>query len=79
MLKELDQWRSEYRRNTTELRERQSSNTTGSGDSDVLQLQLAELDADIKESSDAIAATKASILLNEQKLRTLIASIGNST
>uniref|UniRef100_A0A914VF09 TRAF3-interacting protein 1 C-terminal domain-containing protein n=1 Tax=Plectus sambesii TaxID=2011161 RepID=A0A914VF09_9BILA len=73
MLKELEQWKSEYRGNTAKLRE-----TYGNADSDIepLRMRLSDLDNQIKETRDAISSTRANVIANEEKLRNLINSVG---
>lgn len=73
MLKELEQWRAEYKQNITKLRQSQGTERT---DLDPLKARLNELEQQTKERRDAIAALRGSILENESKLQNLVQAVG---
>ncbi|VDK49699.1 unnamed protein product [Anisakis simplex] len=72
MIKEMDEWRSETKKNTIELRERNASSMSSA---ERLLMTLKELDSEIKQMRANIAHTKANILANEQKIRMLIQNL----
>uniref|UniRef100_A0A9J2PAX9 TRAF3-interacting protein 1 n=1 Tax=Ascaris lumbricoides TaxID=6252 RepID=A0A9J2PAX9_ASCLU len=72
MVKEMDEWRNETKKNTVELRER-NANSVDSAER--LLMTLKELEDEIKDMRVAVARTKANIIVNEQKIRTLIQNL----
>ncbi|KHN76076.1 TRAF3-interacting protein 1 [Toxocara canis] len=72
MVKEMDDWRNETKRNTMELRER---NANSVDNAERLLMTLKELEDEIKEMRTTIAHTNANIIINEQKIRTLVQNL----
>lgn len=72
MIKEMNEWRSEYKRNETKLQQEQTSIHSNA---EPLKTKLAELEQQIKDQSDAIASVKRKILTNEEKISRLILTV----
>ncbi len=72
MLKELEQWRGEYKKNMTKLRQTHGSDRT---DLEPFRQKLNELEERIREERDGIAVARGSILENDSKLQGLVGSV----
>ena len=73
MVKEIEQWRGEYRQNVSKLRQ---THGLAYNDSNTLKSKLIEIDSQIVETRDAIAATRSKILLNDTQTDNLVQALG---
>ncbi|XP_059149922.1 TRAF3-interacting protein 1-like isoform X2 [Physella acuta] len=75
MQQELDKWRAENAQHALDLK--RETNVTDRA-VEPLKQQLTELDRAIKDQLDQIAATKANIIKNDQKIQKMLKGISNS-
>lgn len=75
MLKELQQWKQESKKDADLLRQ-ETGNRTGAGvDIETLKNKLTELDQQIVEQSEAITAIRGVILNNEDRIQKMMSAI----
>lgn len=72
MMKEMEEWRNETKRNNAELRDFQTSSNDSS---DLLMMKLNELDEEIREVRTTIARVKANVIANDEKIHSMMLNL----